>query len=206
MWRTRLSIRQRTAENGGQCRLAQKRAEEAPEIEAMSKMKTRAESAHTWPMSASLDVAAPAVVSACHLAYAIALWIADRRDGGVPVIIDALSASTCPASVLTPLRLIPSGELLVAGTAAALALAPRESDGLVQRIALAVHAFLSLGARTASISAAWPKARWLHVPTLAMSAARLRPRHLRAPRLRRLPRLVQLPSLAAVALGIASAG
>lgn len=118
-----------------------------------------------------------AVLSVGHLLHALGLRIAEHQNGGIPMIIDALTLGTCPASVLTPLRLLSSGALLPAGIAAALALAPPSEEPESERMrscltfGLALHAALSLATRTSSLSTAWPKAS----PPCAPLA------HLRAP-------------------------
>eukprot|EP00962_Isochrysis_galbana_P024739 scaffold7596_cov113-Isochrysis_galbana.AAC.1 len=105
-----------------------------------------------------------AMLGVTHLLHALGLCISERQDGGIPMIIDAITLGTCPASVLTPLRLLSSGALLPAGTATALALLPPsdepESEELRSclTLGLALHAALSLATRTSSLSTAWPKA------------------------------------------------
>jgi len=106
-----------------------------------------------------------AAVGVGHLLHAAGLLVAEQRDGAVPLILDALTASTCPGSVLTPSRLLWSGALLPAGAAAALILAPAEDESTEESgairarmaLALALHAALSLATRTSALSDAWPK-------------------------------------------------
>lgn len=153
-----------------------------------------------------------AAVGGCYAAHALLLWRADRREAGVPIILAALEAQTCPASVLVPQRLLASGSLLPAAVASALAWAPREAEAGAAResllAALAAHALAALTGRAGLISEQWPRARAAHVPALALCAARLRPlrlwRRLReervAPPSRRLAERI---GLGAAAVGLA---
>eukprot|EP00967_Tisochrysis_lutea_P007901 scaffold9424_cov27-Tisochrysis_lutea.AAC.3 len=119
-------------------------------------MVAAAESALSWAL---------ALVCAGQLAHAGGLVRAEARDGAVPLIIEAIGACSCPASLLTPLALLPSGALLSAGAAAALALEEETQRSSRLATSLSLYAALSLIARTAAQSAVWPELRQPLVPT-----------------------------------------
>ena len=116
------------------------------------------------------------VLSVVHLLSALRSLFATTRADSVPIIVELLSKSTCPASIVLLLRLAAAGSVAASGAALALS-----HDGVPARAAvrggLAGHAAVNLlagqcagGDRTLSeLRAAQPPA-WLHLASLSLCA------------------------------------
>ena len=97
------------------------------------------------------------LLSVGHLLAALRSLFATSRDDSVPLIMELLSLSACPAGVLLLLRLAAAGSLAASG--ASLALAHDAGTQQTLRGCLAAHAAVNLLAGRCSSSSALPRLR-----------------------------------------------
>ena len=114
------------------------------------------------------------LLSVGHLLAALRSLFATSRDDSVPLIMELLSLSACPAGVLLLLRLAAAGSLAASG--ASLALAHDAGTQQTLRGGLAAHAAVNLLAGRCSSSSALPRLRdaqppaALHLASLTLCA------------------------------------